>query len=71
MQKPSTRLLLSSKDMANKFADYFEQKINKMRPDLDRKRLKLQGPFPDACFDQSKALFLQFTPVTKFSHYDT
>lgn len=36
-----------------------------MRPDLDPKRLKLQGPFPDACFDQSKALFLQFTPVTE------
>lgn len=36
-----------------------------MTPDLDRKRLKLQGPFPDACFDQSKALFLQFTPVTE------
>lgn len=36
-----------------------------MRPDLDRKRSKLQGTFPDACFDQSKALFLQFTPVTE------
>ena len=55
----------SSEDLANLFADYFERKISTIRADLDLRRPILQDPFPDACFEHSKVLFRQFTPVSE------
>ena len=55
----------SSVDLANKLADYFEQKISAIREDLDRRRVNLQDPFPYASLEHSKILFRQFTPVTE------
>ena len=55
----------SSEDLANLFADYFERKIGTIRADLDLRRPIHQDPFPDACFEHSKVLFRQFTPVSE------
>ena len=55
----------SSEDLANLFADYSERKISTIRADLDLRRPILQDPFPDACFEHSKVLFRQFTPVSE------
>ena len=53
----------STEDLANLFADYFEWKIGTIRADRDLWRPILQDPFSDACFEHSKVLFRQFTPV--------
>ena len=56
----------STEDLANLFADYFERKkIVTIRADLDLRRPILQDPFSDACFEHSKVLFRQFTPVSE------
>ena len=55
----------STEDLANLFADYFEWKIGTIRADRDLWRPILQDPFSDACFEHSKVLFRQFTPVSE------
>lgn len=39
----------SNEELANRFADYFEQKISTIRAELDCKRMEQQNPFPDMC----------------------
>ena len=55
----------STEELANRFADYFEQKISTIRVELDCKRMEQQNPFPDTCLRQSDVLLRQFTPVTE------
>lgn len=55
----------STEELANRFADYFEQKISTIRVELDCKRIEEQNPFPDTCLRQSDVLLRQFTPVTE------
>ena len=54
----------SVEELANRFADYFEQKISTIKAELDCKRMEQQNPFPDTCLRQSAVLLRQFTPVT-------
>jgi len=58
-------LCSSTEELANRFADYFEQKISTIRLELDCKRMEKQNPFPDTCLRQSDVLLRQFTPVTE------
>ena len=55
----------STEELANRFADYFEQKISTIRAELDCKRMEQQNSFPDTCLRQSDVLLRQFTPVTE------
>ena len=55
----------STEKLANRFADYFEQKISTIRVELDCKRMEQQNSFPDTCLRQSDVLLRQFTPVTE------
>ena len=54
-----------TEDLANLFADYFERKIGTIRGDLDLRRPIIQDLFSDACFEHSKVLLRQFTPVSE------
>ena len=60
----SIHLLSSPEVLPNRFADYFEQKINNIRAELDLRRTELRNPSPEARQEHSHVQLRHFTPVT-------